>query len=281
MQTRHLLKFLIKDDTGTVMCLWWLDALTHPQLDCIRVQFFFFFNSYKPQFNPIQIGQRIQVVNPEVKAASTYGSGSGDANAPKQRRAVDGTCAFEAHISTRNLSIIEMYKGTSLFRVPLIDYGFVPLNFLKDNGQYSPSPPLLVCVRQIGQITQISRKDGSQSQKCEIVVMDKTMPAFPLVMYALFFFFFLFVGIYQCLLVSWGDACDSSHLWVPFQSVLLLQDVSLSSFRGQMQASMTFGTVVDVDPDLPAAKQLYEFAQVEKIFFYFFILSFCARNSYI
>ena len=47
MQTRHLLKFLIKDDTGTVMCLWWLDALTHPQLDCIRVHFFFFFNSWK------------------------------------------------------------------------------------------------------------------------------------------------------------------------------------------------------------------------------------------
>ncbi|EMR11625.1 hypothetical protein PNEG_00064 [Pneumocystis murina B123] len=98
------------------------------------------------------------------------------------------------------------------------------------NGGYMAisKPKVLVSIRKIGNIRKINTKNG-YSDMIELRVFDDT---------------------YDAVLILWGNNAKSAELWTPFDTILLLTDVSLS-FRCE-KAYLTFQkySIVEVNPDM-------------------------------
>jgi len=60
---------------------------------------------------------------------------------------------------------------------------------------------------------------------------------------------------------SWGQSANALGLFVPVQTVVLITNVKITSFRGAIQGSLGFSSIVDVNPDVLEGAFLYDFAQ--------------------
>jgi len=78
-------------------------------------------------------------------------------------------------------------------------------------------------------------------QKRELILFDQTEAQFSLTL--------------------WGQSANALGLFAPVQTIVLITNVKITSFRGSIQGSLGFSSMVDVNPDVLEGAFLYDFAQ--------------------
>jgi hypothetical protein len=66
-------------------------------------------------------------------------------------------------------------------------------------------------------------------------------------------------------MISWGHTANALGLFVPIQTIVLITNVKITSFRGTIQGSLGFSSMIDVNPDVLEGALLYDFAQTVRV----------------
>ncbi|BFZ03235.1 hypothetical protein BsWGS_06275 [Bradybaena similaris] len=101
---------------------------------------------------------------------------------------------------------------------------------------------VLVAVKKIWPVREITTKSGKKTTKVDVVVCDETCPSFHLTL--------------------WDNFVQLVQSWTPLETVIFAADVKITfnEFRSSMVASTSSKTLVTVDPDTPEADSLRQFA---------------------
>ncbi|KAG5439306.1 hypothetical protein PCK2_000867, partial [Pneumocystis canis] len=89
-------------------------------------------------------------------------------------------------------------------------------------------PKILVSIQKIGNLEILNTKKGIYD-KIELTVFDDTCDA---------------------IFVLWGNSAKSATLWIPFDTILLLTDVSLSFHSGKAYLTFQKYSIIEVNPDM-------------------------------
>jgi len=103
---------------------------------------------------------------------------------------------------------------------------------------------LLVSIKRIGKMAEITTKYNTLVKKRELRVFDHSCPNF--------------------IVTLWGDEhCFLADCWTPQETILFLADVRLthSKYQNQLVAATTAKSVVTPNPNTPQGRALHEFAR--------------------
>ncbi|KTW29367.1 hypothetical protein T552_01321 [Pneumocystis carinii B80] len=123
----------------------------------------------------------------------------------------------------------KMYKKPLKIQKDSIIQGLMSLSTFINGGYMAISKPkVLVSIRKIGNIKNINTKNGYLDM-IELCVFDDTCDA---------------------VLVIWGNNAKSAELWTPFDTILLLTDISLSFHHEKAYLTIQKYSMVEVNPDM-------------------------------
>lgn len=188
-----------------------------------------------------KIGEVVEIHNAMVMAASSF----------DEKYRPWSPSSFTLNIS--EIGNLTLYTGPN--RDKYLSYGHLPIKPHSDyytledvniNGQalHGEHVNLLVAIKKVNQVKDITTKAGKQMKRCELKLFDETCPLFSLVL--------------------WEEQIINEALtWIPCQTVLFINDVKITfdEFRNNMLSTATSRTVITVNPDIMEAQHLYNFAQ--------------------
>ncbi|KAG4303552.1 hypothetical protein PCANB_000123 [Pneumocystis canis] len=102
------------------------------------------------------------------------------------------------------------------------------LTFINGGNEAISKPKILVSIQKIGNLEIFNTKKGV-FDKIELKVFDDT---------------------YDAIFILWGSCAKSATLWTPFDTILLLTDVSLSFHYGKAYLTFQKHSIIEVNPDM-------------------------------
>ncbi|ESP04648.1 hypothetical protein LOTGIDRAFT_204952 [Lottia gigantea] len=229
---RHLLSFTVRDSEQDFinLTLWGSDT---------------FISNYN---RSTQVGDVVQISNAQVQTKQN--NGMDDKYKPWT------PSGFQLNVS-ENHGSIEVYNGwdvdhlRSLQHIPnKANNDYYTLDDINVNGMslQGEHVNLLVAVKKLGKVRNITTKTGKTTKKCEVILFDETCANLPLDL--------------------WNNNVDIAQLWIPHQTVIFAADVKIiyNEFKSSMIAVSDSKTIFTIDPDTQEAYSLHSFATSEKSF---------------
>ncbi|PVD38831.1 hypothetical protein C0Q70_01455 [Pomacea canaliculata] len=106
---------------------------------------------------------------------------------------------------------------------------------------------ILACSQKgyVGQVRFLTTKMGKQTKKCEIILFDKTCPAFSLDL--------------------WDHHVDTAFQWIPYDTVIFAADIKITynNFKSSLVASADCKTIFTTNPDTREARCLRQFLRTQ------------------
>lgn len=154
---------------------------------------------------------------------------------------------FPGRVTSDHVIIHTSASTDGVFHTPLgYERGVAGLPGLLNVSQYITSGhdgvagvKILVCVKSLGYRKTITRKDGKQSDLAELTLFDHTG---------------------EIRVTFWNDAIKSTTSWIPGQTILLISSPAFKTNYGKGSLAILPYTMIDIDPDIPDAIWLKEYA---------------------
>ncbi|CCJ28726.1 unnamed protein product [Pneumocystis jirovecii] len=102
------------------------------------------------------------------------------------------------------------------------------LTFVSGGYKAISKPKVLVSIQKIGNLRNHNMKKGA-SDRIELKVFDNT---------------------YDAIFILWGNNAKSATLWKPFDTMLLLTNISLSFYYGKAYLTFEKHSIIEINPDI-------------------------------